>query len=117
VFMGLFGDSNLVSPAGIRREGRGGLLSASIPLGAFSFVLCAIVGLNKSDPGGKMEKLSLLLFDEEENNSLRRLLRGFSLTGEGVVDSRVGGMLIFSRPRDFRVIVRFIGAADKLEPG
>jgi hypothetical protein len=89
--MGLLGDSSLVSPAGITREGRGGLLSKSTPLVVVVVVIVDVAvvlsGLNKFDATveeGCGKKFSL----PEVNNSLRRRLRGFSLTttgGGGVV--------------------------------
>lgn len=86
--MDLLGDSSFVSPAGITREGRGGLLSTSTPLVVVVVVVVAILsGLNRFDAaaeGGCGNRFSL----PEVNNSLRRRLRGFSLTttgGGGVV--------------------------------
>lgn len=101
--MDLFGDSILVSPAGIIREKRGGLLSASTSLWAFSFVKR---GLNKVS-GGRTEKFSLFV----ANSSLRRRLRGLSLAGGGVVWS---GTSNFSRLEGLRY-VRLSGLLADLE--
>jgi hypothetical protein len=75
------GDSSLVSPVGIKRGGREGLLGSRGPLPDFS---CG-GGTNKSGRGGRMFSFVEI---EEVNISLRRRLRGFSF---GAVMGASGG--------------------------